>query len=142
MVQSICSRYSCILENFFVRVAGSPRATDSPVLANVFLCSFGMNGFLKILISRKKCRGRNPKMSGEEKCKTLNGNHDMDARVFQHQLEKYFEIILKSLQNIIEGRLKFYGIKIEFYIRGSPHAHMSLWAEPDLKLTKQNNGTV
>ena len=59
------------------------------------------------------------------------------ARLFQKSLELHFKVVLKSSINTLGGKILCNAIKIEFQMRGSPHAHMLIWVSPDVKLTEQ-----
>ena len=65
-------------------------------------------------------------MSFEEKSKWLRQNPITAARHFQHRLNTFFQLFLKSAAHPL-GELVDYAIRIEFQARGSPHAHTILW---------------
>ena len=59
------------------------------------------------------------------RCKFLNDNPVTVVRHFQYRVEVFFrEVILISdpLSNV-----KYYAIRVEFQVRGSPHIHSFLW---------------
>ena len=64
-------------------------------------------------------------MSFEEKSKWLRQNPVTAARHFQYRLHTFFQIFLKSKAHPL-GELVDYAIRIEFQVRGSPHAHTIL----------------
>ena len=59
------------------------------------------------------------------------------VRHFQNRVQLYFKVVLKSSINKLGGKNLYYAIKIEFQLRGSPHAHMLIWVSPHVKLTEQ-----
>ena len=74
----------------------------------------------------------------QQKCDLLNSDPVTLARYFQHRLENYFRIVLKSNLNVLGGNITKFAIKIEFQMRGSPHAHMLLWVQPHMTLCAEN----
>ena len=77
------------------------------------------------------------KMTYLKKCELLNCDPATVARHFQNRLELYFKAVLNSSINNLGGKILYYAIKIEFQMRGSPHAHMLIWVSPHVKLTEQ-----
>ena len=60
-------------------------------------------------------------MSYNERCSMLNHNPVVVAKHFQHRVETFFtEILLCELNPI--GKIVYYALRIEFQMRGSPHA--------------------
>ena len=57
------------------------------------------------------------------------------VQMFQHRVETFFSEYLLSDTHPL-GHITDYVIKIEFQMRGSPHAHCLLWVENAPKLTK------
>ena len=55
--------------------------------------------------------------------------------MFQHRIEAFFSEYLLSDAHPL-GHITDYVIKIEFQMRGSPHAHCLLWVKDAPKLTK------
>ena len=56
----------------------------------------------------------------QERCNLVNNNPVLVARHFQYKVRVFFiEIIFDGPF----GKLKYYGIRIEFHERGSPHMH-------------------
>ena len=54
----------------------------------------------------------------------LNNNPVLVARHFQYHVEVFFkEIIIDGPL----GKTKYYAIRVEFQVRGSPHVHCFLW---------------
>ena len=63
-------------------------------------------------------------LSYQDRCKLLNKNLVLLARHFQFRVEMFFkEIILDGPL----GKTKYYFIKVEFPVRGSPHIYSFLW---------------
>ena len=63
-------------------------------------------------------------LSYKDRCKLLNKNLALLARHFQFRVEMFFKEI------ILDGALvktKYYVIRVEFQVRGSPHIHSFLW---------------
>ena len=56
----------------------------------------------------------------EERSKILNSNPVLVARHFQCRVEDFFkEIVLDGPL----GKAKYYAIRVEFQVKGSPHIH-------------------
>ena len=63
-------------------------------------------------------------LSYQDRCKLLNKNPVLVARHFQFRVDMFFkEIILDGPL----GKTKYYVIRAEFQVRGSPHFHSFLW---------------
>ena len=75
-------------------------------------------------------------MSYQDKCKLLNANPVIVARHYQYRLETFFKEILFSEDKPV-GTIVSYAIRIEFQMRGSPHAHILLWTNDCPPLTTQ-----
>ena len=70
-----------------------------------------------------------------ERTKILNSNPVLLARHFQYRVETFFkEIIVDGSL----GKVKYYAIRVEFQVRGSPHIHSLLWVDGAPILTKEN----
>ena len=69
------------------------------------------------------------RLSYQEKCDLLNRDPAIVARQFQYRLENYVQLCLKANSLPLGAPLLYYAIKIEFQLRGSPHAHMLLWTK-------------
>ena len=67
-------------------------------------------------------------MSISERSSYLRQNPVTSVRMFQHCLESFFSHYLLSSAHPI-GHITDYVIKIEFQMRGSPHAHCLLWVK-------------
>ena len=70
------------------------------------------------------------------RCRLLNSNPVLVARHFQHRVEVFFKDI------VVDGPLgktKYYAIRVEFQVRGSPHVHCFRWVAnaPVLTLNKK-----
>ena len=64
------------------------------------------------------------KMSYQDRCNLLNSNPVLVARHFQYRVEIFFKEIV--IDGPI-GKTKYYAIRTEFQVRGSPHIHCFLW---------------
>ena len=69
-----------------------------------------------------------------ERCNILNSNPILLARHFQYRVELFFRLIVV---NGPLGKVKYYAIRVEFQVRGSPHIHSFLWVLGAPKLTKE-----
>ena len=70
-----------------------------------------------------------------DRCRLLNSNTVLVARHFQYRVEVFFEEI------VVDGPLgktKYYAIRVEFKVRGSPHVHSFLWVDNAPVLTSNN----
>ena len=63
-------------------------------------------------------------LSYQERCKLFNMNPVLVARHFQYQVEVFFNEILVDGPL---GKTKYYVIRSEFQVRGTPHIHSFLW---------------
>ena len=80
-------------------------------------------------------------MSAADKSFFLRQNPVTGVRMFQHRVESFFAKYLLSPANPI-GHVSEYVIKIEFQMRGSPHAHCLVWIKDAPKLDKEDDATV
>ena len=71
-------------------------------------------------------------MSIADKSNLLRQNPVTGVRIFQHRIESFFLKYLLSTANPI-GCITDYVIKIEFQMRGSPHAHCLITLSPKLE---------
>ena len=55
-----------------------------------------------------------------ERCTYLNMNPVLPARHFQYRVEVFFKVIVL---NGPLGKVKYYAIRVEFQVRGSPDIH-------------------
>ena len=70
-----------------------------------------------------------------QECKILNSNSVLVARHFQYRVEVFFkEIVLDGSL----GKTKYYAIRVEFQITGSPHIHSFIWILNAPHLTKES----
>ena len=60
--------------------------------------------------------------------------------MFQHRLEAFSEYLLSDTHPL--GHITDYVIKIEFQMRGSPHAHCLLWVKDAPKIDKDPDDVV
>ena len=58
--------------------------------------------------------------------------------MFQHRIEAFFSEYLLSAAHPL-GRITDYMIKMEFQMRGSPHAHCLLWVKDAPEIDKDPN---
>ena len=80
-------------------------------------------------------------MSVADKSFFLRQNPVTGVRMFQHRVESFFSKYLLLQANPI-GHITDYVIKIEFQMRGSPHAHCLIWVKDAPKLDHQSDTTV
>ena len=73
------------------------------------------------------------RMSMAERSKYLHQNPVTGVRMFQHRVQSFFAQYLLSDAHPL-GEITDYVIKIEFQIRGSPHAHCLLWVKDAPKI--------
>ena len=88
-----------------------------------------------IQFGRKLSRTDVMKMSIQERSHYLCLNPVIGVCMFQHRLESFFSQYLLSSAHPI-GHIAGYVIKIEFQMRGSPHAHCLLWVKDAPKLIR------
>ena len=70
-----------------------------------------------------------------DRCITLNSNPVLVARHFQYRVELFLKLFVT---NGPLGKTKYYAIRVEFQVRGSPHIHSFIWIENAPKLTEEN----
>ena len=75
------------------------------------------------------------KMSIADRSTYLCQNLITDVQMFQHRIEAFFSEYLLSDADLLDY-ITDYVIKIEFQMRGSPHAHCLLWVKDSQKLIK------
>ena len=75
------------------------------------------------------------KMSMKDRSTYLHQNPITGVCMFQHRLEAFFSEYLLSDTHPL-GHITDYMIKIEFQMRGSPHAHCLLWVKDAPKIDK------
>ena len=65
----------------------------------------------------------------------LDFNPPLYERQFHYVVEAFFQT---NVLNGSLGRVKYYTIRVEFQVRGSPHIHSFLWISNAPVLTKDN----
>ena len=81
------------------------------------------------------------KMTMQERSKYLHQNPVTGVRMFQNRLESFFsQYILSDAQSI--GNVTDYVIKIEFQMRGLPHAHCLLWVRDAPRIDEETDEFV
>ena len=80
------------------------------------------------------------KMSIADRSKYLQ-NPITGVQMFQHRLDAFFSEYLLSDTHPL-GYITEYVIKIEFQMRGSPHAHCLLWVKDGPKIDKDPDDVV
>ena len=91
--------------------------------------------FLEIVQKLNEAESDISNLSYHDRCNILNSNPVLVVRHFQYRVEVCFKLI------IIDGPLgksKYYAIRVELQIRGSPHVHSLIWVIGALKLTLHN----
>ena len=81
------------------------------------------------------------KMSMAERSKYLRQNPLTGVRMFQHRIQSFFAQYLLSDAHPL-GEITDYVIKIEFQMRGSPHAHCLLWVKDAPKIDQDPHEVV
>ena len=81
------------------------------------------------------------KMTMQERSKYLCQNPVTGVCMFQHRLESFFSQYILSDAHPI-GNVTDYVIKIEFQMRGSPHAHCLLWVRDAPKIDEDSDEVV
>ena len=81
------------------------------------------------------------KMSTADRSRYLHQNPITGVHMFQHRGEAFFsEHFLSDTHPL--GHITDYVIKIEFQMRGSPHAHCLLWVKDAPKIDKDSDDAV
>ena len=81
------------------------------------------------------------KMSIADRSRYLCQNPITGVQMFQHRVEAFFSEYLLSDTHPL-GHITDYVIKIEFQMRGSPHAHCLLWVKDAPKIDKDPDDVV
>ena len=81
------------------------------------------------------------KMSIADRSRYLCQNPVTGVQMFQHRVEAFFSEYLLSDTHPL-GHITDYVIKIEFQMRGSPHAHCLLWVKNAPKIDKDPDDVV
>ena len=71
----------------------------------------------------------------------LHNNPVTGVHMFQYRVENFFSQYLLSSANPL-GEITDHVIKIEFQMRGTPHAHCLLWVEDAPKISRDPNNVV
>ena len=112
-------------KRFQSKVLEMVKQLESPSFFLTFSCAdLKWNDLVEVIL-----KSRNLQMAAEEiagmnyftRCKFLNDNPVTVLRHFQYRVEVFFrEVILISgpLSNV-----KYYAVRVDFRIRGSPHIH-------------------
>ena len=81
------------------------------------------------------------KISIADRSRYLHQNPITGVQMFQHRIEAFFsEYLLSAVYPL--GHITDYVIKIEFQMRGSPHAHCLLWVKDAPKINKDPDDIV
>ena len=80
-------------------------------------------------------------MSIADRSRYLCQNPITGVQMFQHRIEAFFSEYLLSDAHPL-GHITDYVIKIEFQMRGSPHAHCLLWVKDAPKIDKDPDDVV
>ena len=81
------------------------------------------------------------KMTMQERSKYLHQNSVTGVHMFQHRLESFFSQYVLSDAHPI-GNVTDYVIKIEFQMRGLPHAHCLLWVRDAPRINEDSDEAV
>ena len=80
-------------------------------------------------------------MSIADRKRYLCQNPITGVQMFQHRIVAFFsEYLLNDAHPL--GHITYYVIKIEFQMRGSPHAHCLLWVKDATKIDKDPDDVV
>ena len=80
-------------------------------------------------------------MSVKQKSDYLCNNLVTGVHMFQYRVENFFSQYLLNATNPL-GQISDHVIKIEFQMRGTPHAHCLLWVKDALKIGRDPNNVV
>ena len=80
-------------------------------------------------------------MSVKQKSDYLHNNPVTGVSMFQYRVEKFFSQYLLNAANPL-GQISDHVIKIEFQMRGTPHAHCLLWVKDAPKIGRDTNNVV
>ena len=80
-------------------------------------------------------------MSVKQKSDYLHNNPVTGVRMFQYRVENFFSQYLLNAANPL-GQISDHVIKIEFQMRGTPHAHCLLWIKDAPKIGRDANNVV
>ena len=77
------------------------------------------------------------KMNWNEKTKLVQKDPVTCSRFFDHRVQQFIKIVLKSEFHPI-GKVNDYFYRVEFQQRGSPHIHILIWVEGGAPKYKEN----
>ena len=92
-------------------------------------------------LGRRLSRDDVMKMSIAQRSTYLQQNPITGVHMFQHRLESFFSQYLLNNAHPL-GHITDYVIKIEFQMRGSPHAHCLLWVKDAPKINQHSDDDV
>ena len=81
------------------------------------------------------------KMSIAQRSTYLSQNPITGVHMFQHRVESFFSQYLLNDAHPL-GHITDYVIKIEFQVRGSPHAHCLLWVKDAPNINQHSDDDV
>ena len=81
------------------------------------------------------------RMSVKQKSDYLHNNPVTGVCMFQYRVENFFSQYLLNATNPL-GQISDHVIKIEFQMRGTPHAHCLLWVKDAPKIGRDTNNVV
>ena len=94
-----------------------------------------------VQLGRKLSKTDVLKMSIADRSRYLHQNPITGVQMFQHRIEAFFSEYLLSAAHPLY-HITDYVIKIEFKMRGSPHAHCWLWVKDAPKFDKDPDSVV
>lgn len=77
-----------------------------------------------------------------EKSNLIRNDPVMCANYFNHKLDKFIKLLTEQNSLFYELTVEDYFIRIEFQLRGSPHAHILLWLNESMPAYENNNDNV
>ena len=92
-------------------------------------------------LGRRLSRDDVMKMSIAQRSTYLHQNPITGVHMFQHRVESFFSQYLLNDAHPL-GHITDYVIKIEFQMRGSPHAHCLLWVKDAPKINQHSDDDV
>ena len=81
------------------------------------------------------------KMNWNEKTKLVQKDPVTCSRFFDHRVQQFIKIVLKSEFHPI-GKVNDYFYRVEFQQRGSPHIHILIWVEDAPKYKENPNEDI
>ena len=126
-------------KKFFLEVLGMVKQVRLPTFLMALSCAdFQMDKLVSIigkLKGEKLTSGRIRSINCFERCSYLNFNPVLLVRQFQYRVQAFFQA---TVLNSPLDRVKYYGIRAEFQVRGSPHIRSFLWILNAPVLSKDN----